>query len=111
MCTALQPPGDNTITVNKIYEYQYRQIIAVYSQLQTKNINNLCGQNGEFSTLYLMVNKCILSSQPCSILQVIIYPRVYAMYGDIFYLFPYLSIVYLMTPLVAQIRLVEWHDD
>jgi len=53
----------------------------------------------------------ILSSQPYSILQVIFYPRVYAMYGDIFYLFPYLSIVCLMTPLVAQIRFVEYHVD
>jgi len=60
-----------------------------------------------FSTLCLMVR--ILSSQPYSILQVILYPPVYALHGHIFYLFPYLSIVYLMTPLVAQFRVVEWH--
>jgi hypothetical protein len=33
------------------------------------------------------------------------------MYGDIFYLFQYLSTVYLMTLLVAQIRVVERHVD
>ena len=59
--------------------------------------------------LYLMVR--ILFSQPYSILQVILSPRVYAMHGDIFYLFPYLYIFYLMTPLVAQICIVEWHVD
>jgi len=33
------------------------------------------------------------------------------MYGDIFYLFPYLTTVYLVTPLVAQICVVKWHVD
>ena len=67
------------------------------------------GRTENFSTLSLVAR--ILSSQPYSILQVILYPRVCAMYGDIIYLFPYLSVVYLMTPLVAQIRVVELHVD
>ena len=28
----------------------YREIIAVYSQIHTKHINTLCGQNIEFCT-------------------------------------------------------------
>ena len=35
----------------------YREIIAVCSQIHTKHINTLCGQNVEFSTLNLVVSE------------------------------------------------------
>jgi hypothetical protein len=33
----------------------YREIIAVYSEIHTKHINTLCGQNVEFVSLNLVV--------------------------------------------------------
>jgi len=33
----------------------YREIIAVYSQIHTKHINTLCGQNVELLNVKLMV--------------------------------------------------------
>jgi hypothetical protein len=34
----------------------YREVIAVYSQINTKHINTLCGQNVEFVNVKLMVH-------------------------------------------------------
>jgi len=34
----------------------YREIIAVFSQIDTKHINTLCGQNVEFCNVKLAVN-------------------------------------------------------
>ena len=34
----------------------YREIIAVCSQINTKHINTLCGQNGEFLNFKLVVH-------------------------------------------------------
>jgi hypothetical protein len=36
---------------------QYREIIAVCSQIHTKHINTLCGQNVEFVSVKLVVHK------------------------------------------------------
>jgi len=84
-------------------------MIAVCSEIHTKHINTMCGQNVEFFNVAPGGTDIVFTA--LSILQVTLYPRVYAMYCDIFYLFPYLSTVYLMTPLVAQIRFVERHVD
>ena len=35
----------------------YREIIAVCSEIHTKHINTLCGQNVEFVSIKLAVNK------------------------------------------------------
>jgi len=35
----------------------YREIIAVCSQIHTKHINTLCGQNVEFVSVNLVVHK------------------------------------------------------
>jgi hypothetical protein len=37
----------------------YREIIAVYSQIHTKHINTLCGQNVEFVSVKLVVHIAI----------------------------------------------------
>jgi len=34
----------------------YREIIAVCSEIHTKHINTLCGQNGEFVNVKLVVH-------------------------------------------------------
>ena len=37
----------------------YREIIAVYSQIHTKYLNTLCGQNVELLNVKLVVNQFI----------------------------------------------------
>jgi len=34
----------------------YREIMAIYSEIQTKHINTLCGQNVEFVNVKLVVH-------------------------------------------------------
>ena len=34
----------------------YREIIAAYSQIHTKHVNTLCGQNGELLNVKLVVH-------------------------------------------------------
>ena len=87
----------------------YKEMIAVCSEIHTKHINTMCGQNVEFFNVAPGGTDIVFTA--LSILQVTLYPRVYAMYCDIFYLYLYLSTAYLMTPLVAQIRVVERHFD
>jgi len=36
--------------------YEYREIIAVYSQIHTKHINTLCGQSVELLSVKLLVH-------------------------------------------------------
>ena len=36
--------------------YEYREIIAVYSQIHTKHINTLCGQSVELLSVKLVVH-------------------------------------------------------
>jgi len=41
----------------------YREIIAVFSQINTKHINTLCGQNVEFVNFKLVVHKVTTGPQ------------------------------------------------
>jgi hypothetical protein len=41
----------------------YREIIAVCSQIHTKHINTLCGQNVELFNVKLVVHKSIVTSR------------------------------------------------
>ena len=43
----------------------YREIIAVCSEIHTKHINTLCGQNVEFVNVKLVVH--IVTTGPCSV--------------------------------------------
>ena len=87
----------------------YRQIIAVCSQSHTKHINTLCGQNGEFFNImpngtYIVFTALQYSSSNtlptsvCNVWRYILFISVF-IYS------------FLMTPLVAQICVVEWHVD
>jgi hypothetical protein len=51
----------------------YREIIAVCSQIHTKRINTLCGQNIEFFLLLNLLVRIITTGLPHSIRIVLIY--------------------------------------
>ena len=44
----------------------YREIIAVFSQIHTKHINTLCGQNVELLNVKLAVYKVTTGLQRCN---------------------------------------------
>ena len=54
------PRNKHSVSVIKTIQLMlYREIISVYSQIHTKHINTLCGQNVDFVILNLMVvHKC-----------------------------------------------------
>ena len=43
----------------------YREIIAVYSQIHTKHVNTLCGQNVELLNVKLAVYKLAAQKRCC----------------------------------------------
>ena len=58
MYTQSVPRSKHTASVIKTSQLmQYREIIAVCSQIHTKHINTLCGQNGELRNVKLAVYK------------------------------------------------------
>jgi hypothetical protein len=53
----LVPRSKHSVSVIKTGQLMlYRQIIAVCSEIHTKHINTLCGQNSKFLTLKLAVH-------------------------------------------------------
>jgi hypothetical protein len=53
MCTVLLPPGVNPTAVKIYHDHE---IIAVCSEIHTKHINTLCGQNIGFVNVKLVVH-------------------------------------------------------
>jgi hypothetical protein len=45
----------------------YREIIALFSQIHTKHINTLCGQNAEFVNVKNLVAYIVTTGLPCRI--------------------------------------------
>jgi hypothetical protein len=45
----------------------YMEIIAVYSQIHTKHINTLCGQNVQLLYVKLVIHTCIITTECYSI--------------------------------------------
>jgi len=51
----------------------YREIIVVYSQIRTKRINSLCGQNVELLNVNPAVHKVSLSLENVNIIRIFVH--------------------------------------